>query len=417
MSGFEPGGRPLSILIVTPSLPYPPIWGFGIRVYQIIRGLSRRNRVWLCCYGGREGDDAAVAALGRFCEGVTVVPVPEAPRRTRRRQQVATALSTGSYHRRRLGHRGMQQAIDRLLAERDFDVVQVESSHMAGFDFSAAPVVVLDEHNLEYELLRRASGIERSPVRRLYARFEAAKVFREERRSWSSVSGCIVTSERERAIVETVAPRLATAVVPNGVDTDYFRPADIAADPDGLVLTGLMTYRPNADGAVHFARDILPIVRRARPQATFTAVGWGLPAGLKPLLDGGTRSTGRVPDVRPYLSAAAAVVVPIRMGGGTRLKVLDGLAMARPMVSTRLGCEGLNVRDREHLLVADGAEAFAGAVVELLRNPASAAEMGRRGRALVAARYDWPAIIESLEGFHHRVLGARGGTVRTRVPA
>jgi glycosyltransferase involved in cell wall biosynthesis len=194
--------------------------------------------------------------------------------------------------------------------------------------------------------------------------------------------------------------------VPNGVDVDYFRPTQAAVDPDSIVLTGLMTYRPNADAAVHFVREVLPLVRRSRPRARFTAVGWGLPRDLAPLLGDGVTHTGRVPDVRPYLAEAAAVVVPLRMGSGTRLKVLEALAMGKGVVSTTLGCEGVDVTPGGDLLVADDPASFAAAVVELMENAERRQALGLGGRRLVERSYTWPSVVARLERFYEVQIGA-----------
>jgi glycosyltransferase involved in cell wall biosynthesis len=280
---------------------------------------------------------------------------------------------------------------------------------MAGFDFGRHATVVLDEHNLEYELLARGAAVEPSMPRRLFKLLEGAKVRREEIRTWKRVDGCLLVSSREQAEVRRIVPRLPTAVVPNGVDLDYFRPAGSVDVPDQLVFTGLMTYRPNADGVVHFIRETLPLVRRARPKVILTLVGWGLPDELKPLLRDGVHHTGLVDDVRPYLAAASVVVVPLRFGGGTRLKVLDALAMSKPLVSTSLGCEGIDAVHGEHLLIADDPATFADSVVRLLDDRPGAHAMGRRGRQLMEQRYGWETSLHELERFQQSLI--RGGAI------
>jgi glycosyltransferase involved in cell wall biosynthesis len=300
----------------------------------------------------------------------------------------------------------MQARLTQVLREGAYDFVQVESSAMASFDFGSTPIV-LDEHNLEYELLRRSNAVESSRIRRAFAATESRKVEREEVSTWNRVTGCVLTSEREEAIVKRAAPRVATAVVPNGVALDYFRPSASEVTPGSVVFTGLMTYRPNADGVSYFIRRIFPAIRASRADAVFTAVGWGLPDDVRPLLGGGVFHTGRVDDIRPYLAKASVVVVPLRIGSGTRLKVLEALAMAKPVVSTTVGCEGIDVSHGEHLLIADDPADFAAAVTSLLEDPAEAASLGRRGRALVESRYGWERSVAELERFHRSLFESR----------
>jgi polysaccharide biosynthesis protein PslH len=174
-----------------------------------------------------------------------------------------------------------------------------------------------------------------------------------------------------------------------------------------------MGYRPNVDAAEHYIRDILPLVRQQVPDAVFTAVGQLVPRSLAALAGPGINITGWVPDVRPYLAAAAVAVVPVRIGGGTRLKVLEALAMGKAVVSTRLGCEGIDVTDGQHLLVADDPEDFARRVVSLMRDPGRARALGDEGRRLIERQYDWKSVARALEAFHQRVLQEGGYQLAT----
>lgn len=396
----------MRILVFTPSLPYPPMWGFNIRVNSILRELSRHNRVSLLCYGNSGRDGQSIAALHEICEDVFVVPNVDRPVTRRRLMQARAVMSPRSFHLQRYASAQMQARLTHVLRDGAYDFVQVESSAMARFDFGTTPVV-LDEHNLEYELLRRSNAVETSPVRRAFAANEWRKVEREERSTWQKVSGCVITSSREQEVVEAAAPGTPTAVVPNGVALDHFAPATSPVSPGNIVFTGLMTYRPNADGVSYFIREILPLIRASYPKATFTAVGWGLPDDVRQLLGGVVTHTGRVDDVRPYMAGASVVVVPLRIGSGTRLKVLEALAMAKGVVSTSVGCEGLDVDHGEHLLVADDPVAFAASVVRLLESPAEAAALGRRGRTLVEDRYGWDRSVAELERFHQSLFAAQ----------
>jgi len=393
----------MRILLLTPSLPWPPMWGFNIRVFNILRQLSARNQVSLLCYEGAEHSVEARERLGGICEHIFTVPDVERSILQRRLMQARAMISPESFHLQRYVSAPMQGRLTRVLHEGAYDLVQVESSAMAGFDFGHTPMV-LDEHNLEYELLRRSNAVEGSPIRRAFAANECRKVEREEISTWQRAKGCVLTSEREEAIVAGVAPDVATAVVPNGVALDYFEPAAAPITRGSIVFTGLMTYRPNADGVSYFIRRILPAIRASRPDAVFTAVGWGLPDDVRPLLGDGVFHTGRVEDIRPYVAKASVVVVPLRIGSGTRLKVLEALAMAKPVVSTTVGCEGLDVSHGEHLLIADEPAAFAASVVRLLEDPAEAASLGRRGRTLVESRYGWEQSVAELERFHNSLF-------------
>jgi glycosyltransferase involved in cell wall biosynthesis len=401
----------LRILVLSPSLPYPPIWGFGIRVSQFLRLLARHHDVSLLTYEEPAEEDkvAAVEALG-----VTVHTVkrPRSTERGKRKAQLSSVVSKVSYQRRSVHSRAMQARLDELAAREPFDVIQIESSQLAGFDFGQASVLVLDEHNIEYELLYRMYQTEGSSMRRLYNRLEFVKFKREEIRSWCTVSGCVMTSAREQAIVKKLAPDTPTIVGANAVDVDYFRPSGMPRNSHALVMTGLMHYRPNIDGALYFVQEIFPLILATRPDMVFYIVGAGATDELKRLSGPNVVVTDTVPDVRPYVYDAAAFVVPLRMGGGTRLKVLEGLSMEKAVVSTSVGCEGIDVVHGEHLLVADDPRAFADAVLNVTADNDLAGHLGRKGRLLVEEHYKWESVVDRLEDFYRRLLAAaRPGTV------
>lgn len=205
-------------------------------------------------------------------------------------------------------------------------------------------------------------------------------------------------------MIGEIVPGALTRSVPNGVDVAYFLPADEPEDPEAIVFTGLMKYRPNVDAAVYFVRDVLPKILATRPNAMFYIVGGEPPEEVKALAGKNVVVTGRVPDVRPYVRRAAVFVVPLRMGSGTRLKVLEGLAMNKAMVSTSLGCEGIDVENGKHLLIADDPGTFAAAVLRVMSDRQLARQLSSEGRDLVNRSYRWETIVNELEGVHRAVL-------------
>jgi glycosyltransferase involved in cell wall biosynthesis len=398
------------ILILTPSLPYPPIWGFGIRVYQFVRLLARNHRVSLLTYAER-GDAERVTALESLGAAVHTVPRMTGTDRSKRLGQLASIFSRLSYQRRNLYSRALQEKLDELTSRERFDIIQIESSQLAGFVFDRQAALVVDEHNIEYELLYRMYRTEQSVTRRFYNWIEFTKFRREEIRTWLNVSGCVSTSAREENIIQGAAPHTPTVVVPNAVDVDYFSPSDESTQGNALAMTGVMHYRPNIDGALYFLQEIFPYILKSRPKMVFYIVGAGAPDELKRLASENVVVTDTVQDVRPYVRKSAVFVVPLRMGGGTRLKVLEGLSMEKAVVSTSLGCEGIDVKHFEHLLIADEARDFADAVLKLLSDQELALKLGRQGRALVKRQYTWETAVNRLEGFYDHLLAATPASV------
>ncbi len=401
---MKPGNRNnsrLNILIVSPTLPYPPTWGFGIRVLQMIRLLARRHRVTLIAHA--EGD-AAEGERGVREAGAVAVHTLPLPGGSKRRAQLQSLFQRRSFQRSSLHSPQMQALITQTLRSETFDLVQIESSQMAGFDFGDACPLILDEHNIEYELLDRMRQTERMLTRRVYNGAEFVKFRQEEQACWKRVAGCLFTSEREAAIAQKIAPNTPIHVAPNGVDIERFHPSSVIPDPDRLAFTGLMNYRPNTDGALYFVNEILPRILKTRAGVQFDIVGAYPTPEIEGLAAPHIRVTGLVPDVRPYVEQAAAVVVPLRMGGGTRLKALEALASGKPMVSTSLGIEGIAVVHNEHLLIADGAENFADAVTRLLSDADLRRQFAANGRRLAEERYSWTSVVDDLEKFYERIL-------------
>jgi sugar transferase (PEP-CTERM/EpsH1 system associated) len=384
----------MRLLVVTTELPFPPTWGAAIRNFQFLKHLARRHQTSLLTYGDPE---AAGPAQALTSLGITVNTVPPRQPRSKRLAQLASVLSSRSHLGRSAQTAQLQEAADELLARQRVDIVLLESSLVAHLRVPTGIPVVLDEHNIEYEVLQRTYQTETSPLRKVFGYLEYLKFRREEQTAWRQMDRCVFTSKREQALVNKELQHTQSAVVPNGVDVDYFVPSARPVNPDSVVFSGRIGYRPNTDAVVFFAREVLPLILSERPQTVFTVLGAEPPREVYRLAGANVVVTGRVADVRPYCQRAAVLVAPIRFGGGTRLKVLESLAMAKPLVSTSMGCEGIDVRGGEHLLLADSPAAIAAAVLQLLDDRDLAEAIGRRGRALVESRYSWPLITDQLE--------------------
>jgi glycosyltransferase involved in cell wall biosynthesis len=394
----------LDILIVSPQFPYPTRNGFTTRVYHLARQLSTRHNVTLLSYASpQEGDDVAGLARQMAVRAVQRTPPSSMHKRL---TQALTLASPRAYYCREIHSRGMQQAIDELCSTKNFDVIQLESSFLCGFRFPQNAHLVLDEHNVEYELFQRMCEGERSAVRRAFNRREYVRFRRFEEAWWARVNACVVTSEREVAAVRSCAPETPLAVVPNAVDVDYFVPSNIPPAVHTVTFNGTLNYRPNLDAVRYLLDDIWPLVRDRYPDARLTLTGRNDDVDTRSLLSPGVEVLGEVPDVRPHISGATVAVAPLRIGGGTRLKVVEALAMGKPMVSTAVGCEGVAVRDGEHLLIADDAVSFASRICDLFEDATLRAALGEAGRCLVETRYSWELAAKCLESLYGQSASA-----------
>jgi sugar transferase (PEP-CTERM/EpsH1 system associated) len=387
----------VEILVVAPYVPYPPWFGGAARVYHLLRVLARDHRVTLLCFAA-PGDKESLPPLRAVCAEIHTVPHPGGARWRRLFQAVSLVgrpYYWYAYHSRRL-----DAALRRLLASRRFDLVQTEFAQMAYHGVPGGVPWVLDEHNVEYLLFERTLREERSLTRQLYALVQARKFRRDEVAACRRADAVLVTSETDGGLLGPETDGVPIRVVPNGVDTAYFTPGPGPGDGRRLLFTGAMNYAPNADGIARFCAEVLPRVQADAPGTTLTIVGREPPEAVRRLAGPLVRVTGTVPDVRPFMHEAGVFVVPLRVGSGTRLKILEALACGRAVVSTSLGCEGLAVTPGRDILVADTPATFAAAVLRCLRDPAARAELGRNGRALVERQYRWEAIGDDLTAFY-----------------
>ena len=381
----------MKILMVVPHVPYPPTWGAAVRNYQIVKHLSRSHQLCLLTSQPPEAPVDRVAIDHLRGLGIELVIVPARAPAGKRLAQVASIPTTRSHLGRIFHTAAMQRELDRLVADSRFDVVLLEQSLLARLVIEKSTPVVLDEHNVEFRLLQRMSVTERSTIRRAFALVEFAKFKREELAASRRADWCTFTSSEDLRFMRSVAHLRAAAVVPNGVDLEHYRPRTGEVDHSNVVFTGNFAYRPNVDAVLYFVHDVLPSILKGNPAVTFTIVGAEPPQEVSRLEGKAVRVTGRVADVREYLGRAAVAVAPIRFGGGTRLKILEAMGMARPVVTTTVGCEGIDAIPGEHALIAETPEAFADSVLKLLSEPILAERVGTAGRRLVEAKYGWDA--------------------------
>jgi sugar transferase (PEP-CTERM/EpsH1 system associated) len=394
----------MRILVLTSAVPYPPHGGGHARMYQILRYLAREHTVDLLSLATPR-DAPARAPLGELCREVVFVPAP--PRRVGLRR-VTGAVRNLALLRAYEADPRVARAV-RAQVATGYDLVQVENGHMIPYVATVPGTPrTLDIFGLGTEGVWRDLAVETELVDRLRAVVARLKARRIERRLSHLFEAAYVVSEKDRAYLQATDPALRTYVVANGVDADYFRPApEPPPAPVELVFTGAMDYTANEDAALFFHREIYPRVRAQHPDARLSVVGRDPSPRIRALADARVTVTGVVEDTRPYLARATVVLAPIRLGAGTRLKVLEALAMARPVVATRIGAEGLRLTPGQHLEIADDPPAFAAAILRLLGDPDARRRLGREGRLRVEAEYDWKVVLAPLSLAVHETAAAR----------
>ncbi len=395
----------MKILIVSSSIPFPPLGGGQLRTYHLARALAVVHDVTLVGFAFESWDQREV---DRAAQSVRVVGVPWCWPRLYRQMTDTDELAAASATEILAddGHEPwfvsfyesprMEEELQHL-AQEGFDLIVFEGTDMARFLplFTQECAKILDFMDVHSQMEMRATA-NKVGGDLIRARRELERTLRFERKMAQQCALCLTCSEPEAVAAQTLLQVERVAVVPNGVDTRYFRPAHRPHNGDPtIVFTGMMNYPPNIEAVQHFARNILPRVSEALPDIKFHIVGASSVPQVKSLASERIIVRGPVADMRPYLAAAEVVVVPIMSGGGTRLKVLEAAASGKAIVSTSLGCEGLDFRTPQDLVVADSAQAFANAVIAVATDEPMRRQLECNARQASLA-YDWQKIGESL---------------------
>lgn len=392
------------LLFVTQQLPWPRTSGGNIRTHAMLAALARRFDVVLCSTGAdAPGEADARDELDRL--GVDARLVRESKRRSRVAQARGVLASLWRGSPAVLVHNeepALAAAVDEALAA-GVDGVHLNHLDTTPYvDLDTAPPTVVDTHNVLFDYYARRAEHESRAAVAWVLRREARLLRKLERDAFARAGRVVVCSDDERALLAELDPRIRAAVVPNGVDADALRPAEDPPTGADLVFVGDMAYGPNRDGALWFAREVLPLVREREPAARFMIVGKNPSPDLERLAREHDEvvATGFVDSVAPWVHAARAVVIPIRYGSGTRLKALEAFACGKAVVATRVGVEGIDCADGEHLLVRDTPRDTAEAVLRLFADRALADRLGANARRLAQARYDWGDLGERMAHVH-----------------
>src|SRR6267142_3062850 len=390
------------LILLVHRIPYPPDKGDKIRSFHLLKHLSERHRVHLGAFVDDPGDWQYEAALKPLCASVHLEAIHTSIAKWRSLGGLLTGKAlTLEYFR----NQGMTDWVEALL-KTGLKRVIAFSSPMAQFVMKAKQVQrIMDFVDIDSDKWGQFAPTKPWPLSWLYKR-ESKSLLAWERRVAANFDCSLFVSAREASDFCKVAPGVSNRVhwYPNGVDSDYFSPARIypypyAANEEAIVFTGAMDYWPNIDGVTWFARNVFPAIRKARPKATFYVVGSRPTKAVQALrLLDGIHVTGRVQDVRPYLAHASVVVAPLRIARGVQNKVLEGMAMARTVVVSTKGLDGLMVQPSTELLVADDEEQFVARTLDVLNG----VDLGSAARQRILTDYVWEACFGAMDALLER---------------
>lgn len=392
----------MKVLVLTQVLPHPPDSGPKVKTAAVLRHLGRAHEVTLASF--TRGDQRADAdRLRGVVRAVHTVPMQRGAARDA--WHLARSLLSGeSFLMGRDARAGMSRLVGELLRGERFDIIHADQLNMAQYAVRGDHARILDAHNALWMVTERlAAKYPRGP-RRLLLEREARLLERYEGKVCREFDGVLAVSEEDAAALRrAAAAAIDVEIVPIAIDTEATPVLPRAAGATRLLHIGSLIWPPSVDGLLWFLREVLPRLRAARPDVAVDIVGANPPAEVA-AWNGrdGVTVHGYVPDLRPLLSAAAMMVVPLRAGGGMRVRILEGLAHGVPIVTTAIGCEGIAVEDGRHLLIGDEPEAFAGAVLRLLGNAGLASALAGAGRVLVEERYDDRVACRAIDDLYRR---------------
>jgi sugar transferase (PEP-CTERM/EpsH1 system associated) len=384
----------MNILFLAPRLPWPADTGGKIRTINIIKQFLKFASLHLVCFSFESRDELAKQEIEAMGLQVTLVP---APKNSLVRKVFNIAFNPLPHSILKYHSPLMNQVLKDLSQSERFDAVHIDHLHMAHYTgiFNALPCY-LDEHNVEFKILERCSQIEPSAAKKRIYEEQASKMKAYEAKKILEFKGVFACSAEDKKILNRLNPRsVPVHVMPNGVDTEYFKSDPNAEDDvDGIVFTGSMDWLPNDDAMSYFCGKILPLIWQAKNSVKVYVVGKKPSAMVRGLARRDSRVivTGRVDDVRPYIRCSKVFIVPLRIGGGTRLKILEAMSMSKAVVSTPVGAEGIEHTDGKNILIADRPQDFAENVLSLLVDDVKCRQIGEGGRKLVCGKYDWDTI-------------------------
>jgi glycosyltransferase involved in cell wall biosynthesis len=399
----------VNILFITERFPYPLDSGGKIRTYHILKGLSQEHDITLITSIEKEEQRHYIPELENLCQEVNVIKAPSETTLRLGFKLVKNLFSSVPIVVERHYLPGVADTVRRQITSRalsdepgsSFDVVHFD--HLdASIYLSCVPgikITVLDEHNIVSNQIETTADAEQNLLKRFYMKFQLRKTVRYETEICNKMRRCFVCSDTDKSYLLKMAKDANVITIPNGVDVEYFHDRswlanaqeEIHQEPNSMIFVGTLDYGPGATAVRYFCEEILPLIQGKIPDMRFFAVGQNPPKYLQVLAEHDNRIivTGRVDDIRPYVARSNVFVVPLKSGSGTRLKILDAMAMGIPVVSTSIGAEGLDVQSEKNIFLADTPEAFSSAILRLLQDKNLVKVIRDNAFRLVQEKYDW----------------------------
>ena len=403
----------MKILWISHILPYPPKGGVMQRSYNLIKEVAKENEVYLFAFNQKawlptkEDIIKAKKEFERFCKKVEVFELPsDKSKFAWYKLVIKSFFSKDGYTINWTKSKIMAKKIKEFLATNHIDLIHCDTIGLAEYvkDIKEIPKV-LNHHNIESHMMLRRAKKEKNLFKKIYFYVEGLKLKKYENRICPKFDINLVVSELDKERLLNIALNSKIAVIPNGVNINYFKPLNSKIKRHNIVFAGRMNAYPNEDAVIWFLKEIWPLLKKEVPDATFTIAGRNPTPRIKKFAknDPSILVTGYVDDIRPFIAQAEVYICPIRDGGGTKLKILDAMAMGKIIVTTTIGAEGLGVIHERHVLIANDPKIFASQVLLVFNNPDLRKYLSQNARQLVKKEYSWEIIGKKLNSLYQKM--------------
>jgi sugar transferase (PEP-CTERM/EpsH1 system associated) len=397
----------MNILIVCRSLPYPPDVGVNIRLYNLIKNLANKHNISIMCYAGFDDQKTYLSKLKEYCESIILVPRKKKSKISQLPILTANLFAGLPWNIKYSKSKEMRNSIFERTKAHSFDIVHIDDIFMASnldfaFHYNFKKVVTF--HNLESINYKRIFKVEKNPYEKLLSLLNWLAMRSWENKIIEIFDLSVAVSPIELRILKSMNTKAKVAFIPNGVDIKLFNFLPFTDNEGDLLFIGNMDYAPNIDGAIYFVKKIFPLIKKKLPKAKLWIVGQNPKKAIKRLAsDPSIIVTGYVQSVIPYYEKSSVAVVPLRAGGGTRGKILEAMALGRPVVSTSLGAEGLEVTDKVNIMISDKDEKFTDNIIEIITNKTLRKNITDNARRFVESHYNWKKAAAELDRAYREI--------------
>jgi len=379
----------MRILVLAPKLMWPLSGGAEIRNYNLLRETAKNHEVHLLAFINHDDEQKDAEALKKFCESITTIKLSR-PFWKKILNGLKSLVTKTPFILYEYFDQKMMDTLSEVVKNKDIDVIHAHFLHVGQYVKSkGGSAFVYDPHNLEHILWQRFAEVQTNPVLKLFSKLQYNKFVHWQQLVADNSEKIVTLSDTDKELYLDISPNAEIDTVPNGADIDYFEPQDIEIERNSILYFGNLSWEPQSEAAIYFHDEILPKILKELPDSKLYLVGNKPPQSLYDLQSDQVIITGFVDDIREYIARAAVVIMPLRVGAGTKHRIFQSLSMEKALVTTTVGAEGIDLVHRETALIADSEQDFASCVVEAMKDTDFSTMLGKNGRKLIVESHDW----------------------------